>query len=146
MPHDKSPSIPSAEHHEVHTFLRVLPIIFFVILLPLMLTACGSSPADKVRQKEAESERWNEESGFNECMRRVKLAEQQRKDCVLAKLREKGITDGVYCRGESQAPDFCYVGVRAVAEDKAQEACDQEVTYATTLFEGECRELLFRMP
>jgi hypothetical protein len=107
----------------------------------LFLSACGSSPADKVRQMEERNEALRESSGYNECMRLVRLDEQKIADCIKNKLTAAGYTDGLDCIMQPDNP-ICASKERYNTQVYAHNDCPKEVVFETELGEGDCNKMM----
>ncbi len=110
-------------------------------LLCLLFAACEPSPEEKVKQQEAKNAALEESSGYNECMRQVKADEGKVEACVTAKLAAAGYTDGIDCIEKYDDP-ACKTTARYNAQVEANNTCPDEIERETTLYEGDCNQML----
>lgn len=141
---DAEPDVLSWHYHFPHHSMKTFSSKTLLIATFALLMIGCSSPQNKVEQMEKKNEALQESSGYNECMRQVKNDEKKIEDCISAKIVAAGYTDEIRCVGTNNydTESLCRDTKRYNTEVDAKNNCPNEVTFETTLGEGDCNQML----
>lgn len=122
--------------------MKKIILVGVVLIFTILISGCSKSPADKLEKLEKNKEKLKETSGYNACIAKIEEKVKAEEDCEIAKLAEKGYTDGLDCVGTFSENPICEDTARYNAEVNSSNDCMDVGKEITSLTQFDCLNLL----